>query len=104
MKYKELKESIRLISEIKDDKGRLEEFDNLAYLVLEKPKIKKIVRGHNWVYFYLVLSFDKDGNEVLGESIGKIASETYKQNKIEIKELRISGKIEELKKFMEGSE
>ena len=62
------------------------------------------MRGYNWVYFYPVISFDKNGNEVLGTSLGKIATETYNQNKIEIEKLRFAGKIEELKKFMEGSE
>lgn len=41
---------------------------------------------------------------MLGTSLGKIATETYNQNKIEIEKLRFAGKIEELKKFMEGSE
>ncbi len=90
--------------ESQDDKTRLSEFDNLAYLVLEKPKIKKVNRGYNWVYFYPVIKFDKSGNEVLGNSLGKIAIETYNENKKEIEKLRTSGRIEELKKYMEGSE
>jgi len=56
------------------------------------------------LYFYPVIKFDKSGNEVLIKSIGKIACDTYKQNKIEIEKLRIAGRIEELKKYMEGSE
>jgi len=100
MKYKELNKEFLRISNIQEDKERLSEFDNLAYLVLEKPKIKKIMRGYNWVYFYPVLSFDKAGNEVLGKTLGKIAIETYKLNKIEIEKLRISGKVEELKKYI----
>ena len=71
---------------------------------MEKPTIKKVNRGYNWVYFYPVLSYDQDINEVLGTSLGKIAAETHNQNKKEIEKLRIAGKFEELKKFMEGSE
>jgi len=63
---------LKRILNIESDRERLDQYDQLAYNIVERPKVKKMVRGYNWVYFYPVISYDKDGNEILGEQLGKI--------------------------------
>ena len=89
---------LKRILEIKNNIKRLENYDKLAYIIIKKPKIKKMGE-FNWVYFYPVLGYDNEGNEILGPRLGKIHKDIFKTNKKEIEKLRAAGKIEELKKY-----
>ena len=97
--FKTFFEEIKRIFKIENNEERLENYDQLVSNLIEKPKIKKMKRGYNWIYFYLLLGYGEDGNEILGEQLGKIHKDIFKENKKEIEMLRKTGKIEELKKY-----
>ena len=98
MRFEKVKKEIRRIAKIKDAQKCQDAVKELDYSVNEKKKIKRVHRG-NYHYFYEVLGYDNKGKENLGPQLGNISDSTYQIHEKEIEELRLSGEIEELKKF-----
>lgn len=98
-KFDDVKKKIENLTK-EENCAKLKKGVKELHTFLETIPIKKVFRK-SYIDFYEVLGYDENGNEIIGEKIGKISIQEYKQHKKKIEALRKEANIEELKTYLE---